>query len=273
MGLPPDAGDGELVRAIEDNAAAMLLEMGRLGGGRQRDDPDLAWSIGGSPLDYHNCVVRADLPPAAADEAIARSREEMAAYAVPGSWHIGPSMRPDDIDDRLRAAGFVDDGTEPGMAVDLGALATGRPAPDGLLVERVADEAGLAAWESVLASGFGEGEREARWVASIYRAAGYAAPASPWRHFLARIDGVPVGTATTYLAAGVVGLYFVSTTPAARRRGVGAAVTLAALHDARELGCRVGVLQSSAAGRSVYAGLGFRELCTFQLFTWDPAGR
>lgn len=270
MTLHPDAGDDALVRAIEDNAAALLLEMGRLGGGRQRDDPDLAWSIGGSPLDYHNCVVRADLGAAAADEAIALSRDMLSEYAVPGTWHVGPSMRPADLGDRLLAAGFVADGTEPGMAADLSALAMDRPTSDGPVVERVTDEATLAEWEETLAAGFGEGEREARWVASIYRAAGYSEPAGPWRHFLARLEGLPVGTATAYLAAGVVGLYFVSTAPGARRRGVGAAVTLAALRDARELGYHVGVLQSSAAGRSMYARLGFRQLCTFHLYTWHP---
>lgn len=270
MTLRPDAGDDALVRAIEDNAAALLLEMGRLGGGSQRDDPDLAWSIGGSPLDYHNCVVRADLGAAAADEVIVQSREMLSEYAVPGTWHVGPSMRPADLGDRLLAAGFVADSTEPGMAADLSALTMDRPTSDGPEVERVTDEATLAEWEATLASGFGEGEREARWVASIYRAAGYAEPVGPWRHFLARLDGIPVGTATAYLAAGVVGLYFVSTAPAARRRGVGAAVTLAALRDARELGYQVGVLQSSAAGRSMYARLGFRELCAFHLYAWHP---
>ena len=54
--------DAELVRAIEDNAAELLMAMGAAGGGVQRDDGTARWTIGGSPIDYHNAVVAADLP-------------------------------------------------------------------------------------------------------------------------------------------------------------------------------------------------------------------
>jgi GNAT superfamily N-acetyltransferase len=59
------------------------------------------------------------------------------------------------------------------------------------------------------------------------------------------------------------------TIPEARRRGIGAAITLAGLQEARDSGYRTGVLGSSAAGRSVYAGLGFREFCTIDLYEWS----
>ncbi|WP_238161280.1 hypothetical protein [Kribbella antibiotica] len=51
--------DSELVRAIEDNTAELLMAMGAAGGGSQRDDATARWTIGGSPLDYHNAVVAA----------------------------------------------------------------------------------------------------------------------------------------------------------------------------------------------------------------------
>jgi GNAT superfamily N-acetyltransferase len=79
-----------------------------------------------------------------------------------------------------------------------------------------------------------------------------------------------VATTTVYLAAGVAGVYFVMTVPEARRRGIGAAITYGALRAAE--GVEYGVLGASAAGRPVYAGLGFREYCTIELYEWAGTG-
>lgn len=257
----------ELIRAIEANAAELLMRMGTTGGGQQRDDAGVRWTIGGSPIDYHNAVVAAALSADDADEVVAESLALMKERGVPGSWHVGPSMRPDDLGERLLAAGFSQGGGEPGMAVELAKLAETPAAPTGLRISRVQSDDVLRVWASTLARGFGEGEKEADWVAEVYRLEGYA---DPWRHYLGRLHGEPVATATIFLAAGVAGVYFVMTVPEARQRGIGAAITLAALQEARDSGIEYGVLGSSPAGRSVYARLGFREYCTIELYEWAP---
>src|SRR5438067_2376685 len=160
--MPRNIRAVDLARAVEENQAEFLLALGRAGGGEERSDPHLSWTIGGSPLAYHNTVVRANLTPDRADAAIAASLALMRARGVPGSWHVGPSMRPRDLGDRLRAHGFAG-GPEPGMALDLDRLADA-PAPPGLTVARVRAAADLDAYADVLARGFGEGPPEAAWV-------------------------------------------------------------------------------------------------------------
>ena len=54
----------------------------------------------------------------------------------------------------------------------------------------------------------------------------------------------------------IVGLYNISTLEAFRRRGVGTALTLQTLLDARDGGFRTATLQA-AAGVSIYTGIGF----------------
>ncbi|MFC9690451.1 GNAT family N-acetyltransferase [Kribbella sp. NPDC056951] len=250
----------DLAQAIEDNTAELLMAMGAAGGGSQRDDASARWTIGGSPLDYHNAVVAAagDL-----EQVVAESAAELRRYGVPGTWHVGPSLRSPELTNHLTAAGFAPDGSEPGMALRLADLRTPTAVP-GLALERVTDDAALATWAHTLAQGFGEGEKEARWVSSIYRTLGYA---DPWRHYIATRNGTPVGTITIYLTAAVAGVYFVMTVPEARRQGIGAALTHEALTQANT---QYAVLTSSNAGRSVYASLGFQDHCTVDLYTLSP---
>lgn len=89
--------DRALEQAIFTNSADLLMRMGTAGGGEQRDDGTVRWTIGGSPIDYHNAVVAADLQPEAADAVIAESMRLMRQHGVPGGWHVVPSMRPDDL--------------------------------------------------------------------------------------------------------------------------------------------------------------------------------
>jgi GNAT superfamily N-acetyltransferase len=259
-----------LVRAIEENGAAFLLELGRAGGAEERDEPGVRWVIGGSPIDYHNCVVHADLAPADADAAIEASIERLVAHAVPGTWHVGPSMRPADLGARLVAHGFTYAGDEIGMAADLSALPKELDAPSGLAIERVRGEQDLTAWTRTLAVGFGEGEREAAWVGEMYRRIGFGDDL-PWRHYLGWLGGAPVATATLFLGAGAAGIYFVFTVPEARRRGIGAAMTHAPLRDAYALGYHVGLLGASQMGFSVYQRLGFQEYCRIGIYEWRPS--
>jgi GNAT superfamily N-acetyltransferase len=266
-----DLSSPALARAIEENAEEFLVALGRAAGAKERDDPRVRWVIGDIPIDYHNCVVRAELLPEDADGVILESLERFRAQGAPGSWHVGPSMRPADLGERLLKHGFSYGGSDIGMAADLRALPERVPVPEDLAIERVRDEEGLAAWRETLARGFGEGPLEAEWVSEMYRRLGLG-DHWPWRHYLGRLGGEPVATSTLFMDASAAGVYFVFTVEEARRRGIGAAMTLTPLLEARETGYRVGVLGSSNMGYPVYRRLGFREYCEIRIYEWHPPG-
>ena len=147
---------------------------------------------------------------------------------MPVLWWTGPRTRPRDLGARLERHGFARDDEAPGMALELARLPAAAAPPPELTVERVESGAALAAFVATFRHGFGIDAAFERpwvnWLATLGLGDG-----APMRHFLARWEGEPVGTATVLLAAGVAGVYNVATLPAARRRGVGAATTRAAL--------------------------------------------
>lgn len=256
-------------QVIEENVAEFLLAMGRAGGGEEHRTPQIQWTIGGSPVSYHNAVVRADLSSHQADAAIQAFIGRLRAYRLPGSWHVAPGMQPDDLAERLARLSFHDGGPEPAMAADLLHLDPTSSGPDELVIERVQNSRALDEWMITLAQGFGE--REAKWAREVYARIGLD-DAVPWRHFLGKIGARPVATATLFLSSGVGGLYFVSTVPEMRRKGIGLAITRQAMQTAKDMGYRVAVLGSSEMGLRLYQSLGFREYFRYRIMEWQYNG-
>jgi len=85
-----------------------------------------------------------------------------------------------------------------------------------------------------------------------------------YRVWLGSVAGRPVSTATAYLSDGFVGVYNVATAADARGRGYGEALTWAATLCEPALPA---VLESSAMGRRVYAGMGYRSVGAFEVWT------
>jgi Acetyltransferase (GNAT) domain len=243
------------------------MALGRAAGVELREDGRVRWAIGNSPIDYFNCVVHADLKGDEAEREITASLERMRAHDVPGSWHVGPSMRPPDLGARLLAHGFEYGGDDIGMAIDLSALPEAVAVPESFVVERVRDEARLGEWVATFGTGYGVGSADVRWFEGVLRRIGVE---GAWRYYLGRLEGEPVATSALLFAAGVAGIYCVSTVEPARRRGIGAAVTLAGLREARDLGFTISVLGSSEMGYPVYRKLGFIECCRIGLYEWRP---
>jgi ribosomal protein S18 acetylase RimI-like enzyme len=67
----------------------------------------------------------------------------------------------------------------------------------------------------------------------------------------------------------VAGIYNVAVVPAARGRGIGREVTLAALRAARSLGYSLSTLGSSDLGLPVYRRIGYEEVCRIRVYVVD----
>jgi ribosomal protein S18 acetylase RimI-like enzyme len=248
-----------LARMVEANLAEHYAYLGHAPGAELADEGDLLWVITGVMSATQNGVVRArlgHLTPAALGARIDQVLRRFRDRRVYMSWWVGPATEPPEIGAHLEAHGMPA-GRVPGMAADLVTL-NEPPAAPGLAVVPVTDEAALWRWVGVHGHDFSEADRRAH--IELYAGLGLS-HRLPWRHDVGRRDGKPVGASSLFLGGGAAGIYNVATVPEARRQGIGTAMTLAPLRQARAEGYRVGVLQSSAAGASVYRRLGFGRCC------------
>ena len=91
--------------------------------------------------------------------------------------------------------------------------------------------------------------------------------------FIGYLDGTPVSTSMSFRTGAVVGVYNVGTAAVARRRGIGWAMTAAAIVAGANAGATVATLQSSAMAASMYEAHGFRRLFQYRLFSPSDAAR
>jgi GNAT superfamily N-acetyltransferase len=181
------------------------------------------------------------------------------------TWWLEPQLELGAWDESLRSHGLRYDNNTPGMAVDLTGLSAFGSASSQLDLRPVEDLAGLQTWTSTFMAGYGVPDA---WAANLFELFASLGLVPPIRHYVGYWHGEPVATSTLFMAAGVAGIYNVATLPKARGQGFGAALTTTPLHEARHLGYRVGVLQSSEQGYRVYQRLGFQHLCQMEHFYW-----
>ncbi len=258
-----DSSPESLLRAIEANTLDAFVRWGQALGSSFVEDGEVQLFISGTPLQLWNGVVRARFVDGAdVDRKIDETLAHFAARQVPLAWLVGPGTRPLDLGRRLEAHGMTPDAEVPGMAMLLADMPAEAAAVPGLTIAEVGDGAAMVRWIETVATGseFPDVVREQLMV--LYGRYGFQ-PSTTVRYLLGSLEGRPVATSLLFFSAGVAGLYCVATVPDARGRGIGNAITLAALQAARDQGYAVGVLQSSAMGLAIYRRLGFREYCTF----------
>jgi hypothetical protein len=266
--------DIELAAAVQENLFALFRAMATLPGSELVESERLSYHLASPSNPMYKGVWRTRL---ASDEADSMIDETLAWFKARNApflfWWTGPGTTPDDLGQRLVARGLVSmeaqlDHVAPGMKfTELGA--PGMVAdlqhmheealtqvPPGFTIEEVQDEASLYDFKRIIIEGYEIPEAMAQgWVQA---ALSFGIGRTPWKMYLGRWNGAPVATHILFNGAGVAGVYGVATVPSARGKGMGGAVTLKPVLDARALGYRYAVLFSTEMGIHAYERIGFR---------------
>ena len=256
-----DAAGAAIGRHLDRSFRAMVVS------GHRAEGPRFLRLLTGEPHPFGNfAVVSAPADPETTRDAI----EPLVARGVPAAVLFPDLDVPADVDAYLTEQGFAPHAAMPAMGVDISSLKA-TALPDGYEFVRVGD---------------GDGDDSEEWVRQF--AAGYELPLgvaqcfppaaldagssenSAMQFFAIRRRGAIVCTSACHLDGGLAGIYCVSTIPEERGKGLGAHATAEPLRLAGRQGYRVGILQSSEAGHSLYKSLGFADFGGVPLYVRIP---
>ena len=202
-------------------------------------------------------VLWSDLTDADADAVIAAETARDVPYL---EWKHYSGDRPADLPDRLAAAGLTAEGPETVLVADLDELALAQPAPDGVRVATVDDEAGVDALVAVHQEVFGDlnpGTRTAV-LTSL------SMDPRPTEAVVAWAGERPVSAGRIEFAQGrdFAGLFGGGTAEDWRGRGVFRTLVAHRAARARERGVRYLYVDAVPMSRPIFERLGFVPLTT-----------
>jgi ribosomal protein S18 acetylase RimI-like enzyme len=267
---------GYVVEACSDPHLVMVIErqwfdyMGYLPQHAPRGevfrDASLTRGSTGVPHPSWNGVSFTHLTPENRDHKIEETVNYFTSRNLPFTWWTGPSTRPPNLGEHLEAHGFIHTSDMPGMAIELSMIQDDLPQPSGLRIEPVEDIVTLKKYAQVATTCFDMPAFIDNFFDIEANIGLKRFP--PRRNYIGYLKGEPIASSSLLLAQGVAGIYVVGTLPEARRKGIGTAMTLAPLQEARNRGYNVGVTHSSPMGLGVYQRMGFKEYCKIGSYKW-----
>lgn len=254
---------------IEENAITYYRVLSRCLDGQFNETTRFAWFTTGrrSLLRFNGVLRSAVTRPDDLAQAAGPIVDVFLAGNLPFFWVDWPMAPAPGLADYLSARGVdFHRFTMPAMARGLDDLPP-TLLPDGCEIVRVQTLADQADWLAVLMEGF-ELTEAARADFGQYLANSVAESQTAIEHVVARWQGEPCAIATLLHTHCGAGIYHVTTTPAHRGRGLGKALTIAAMQEASRAGHTEAILFATPSGFPLYQRLGFETVATADLYTW-----
>jgi GNAT superfamily N-acetyltransferase len=261
-----DLSTAALIAPVKNNLFAYFRFLGSSTASQQAELPQAYRWFTKIPHPWFNGMLSTSSVTGSTAKLIKETISYFASHKVPSfSWWLAPDISAGEWSEDLLPHGFHFSQDTPGMAIDLSNLPSIELSSNNLTIQTVSHLAELQVWSQTFFQGY---ELPIEFAQNYFEIISPLGLSLPVRYYLGYQNGQPVAVSTLFLAAGVAGIYNVATLPAARGKGLGTALTMAPLLDARLAGYKVGVLQSSAKGYGVYQRMGFRQVCTMDCFYW-----
>lgn len=194
------------------------------------------------------CAVGIETPLTEAD--LDELERRCADVGVEPSVEVTPLTHPDTVAALLRR-GYARDDEVVAFRLALSDRADAGTAPDWLAIEAVGDDADrIRVWQEAAALGWGHSEPSRRRASDAFGAVAAIVDDPGLLLAVDRVDGAVVGCASLSIVDGVATLGGMSTVPAARRRGVQAALIEHRLDLAAHLGAELAVSTTVPDGAS-----------------------
>jgi GNAT superfamily N-acetyltransferase len=251
--LARGASNGDLVRAAAANQTEWMLRTAEAAGGVVHRERGVAWAVSAAGAVLAFPELSRERLGGLLPQFLSAARRSGAREA--SCWSLLPT-EPDTLGSELLEAGFRERWQAHWMAAEIEPRPL-EPPPVGVQV-------GVAppTWKATELPW--DGER----IAGVRSRLADAHPRRVW-HLGAWRDGRPVGHTVLNVSTGrlgAAGIYDMGVAEAERRRGIGRALTRAALELARTQGCAFATLNATPEGELLYGTVGFRSVGIAQ--TW-----
>jgi GNAT superfamily N-acetyltransferase len=257
----------DIAKAIEANGVECCKYWANWPDMERHEDNNRLWLITRHKFPFFNNIFGARFETDDLVDNIEKALNPYKEQNVPMLWWTGPTTQPPNLGEYLISYGFEHVFEAPAMAVDLSTLKKAPSTAIDLSIEEILDKKALKTWCDIMTFVYDFPDIALEpWfdmLASLGLGSG-----KPYRHFLARVEGKPVATASVFFGAGLAGLSSVATLPEYRKQGIGKAITIAPLLEARNMGYRIGALFSSEMALEMYKDIGFKEYARGNCYIW-----
>jgi ribosomal protein S18 acetylase RimI-like enzyme len=197
---------------------------------------------------------------------IAKVCEEFNAARLPAAWWTCEEVRDAYVSSTLEEQGFIEDEVDMGMVANLDDLPQDIQYPPNLKFRMANSFEEINEFGNIIASLF---EPPDDFVLPFYQRVGELDNLEnrPLRLLMAYVDNKPVCTSSIFLLRQTASLFDISTLQEYRNRGYGSAITHYTLSYAKKLGARFATLQAAPDGLNIYKRMGFKETCTFRIYS------
>jgi GNAT superfamily N-acetyltransferase len=262
-----DISSVDMAKAIEANGVSCCKYWANWPDMELHEEENRLWLITDHNFPFFNNIFWARIDTDKINDGIGEALSPFTAKGVAMLWWTGPTTQPPDLGKNLLSYGFEHVFEAPAMALDLNSLKEEQPTIPDLTIEEILDKKDLKTWCDIMTFVYDFPDFAHEPWFEMLASLGLG-PDKPFRHYLARVEGKPVATASVFFGAGLAGLSSVATLPEYRKQGIGTAITLEPLLEARRSGYRIGALFSSEMALDMYREIGFKEYARGNCYIW-----
>ena len=205
-----------------------------------------------------------------AEEHVRRSALFFTGLGIPFTWWFPPGTRGERFRRALEERGMPERCSPPAMVMALDDSMERPQLPPECSVRMAISPAEAGEWARFSLEGFDSGPEHQESFSAFCSSLATPPFTESFRLLTLRVGSDAAATALLSLTGDIAGLYYFSTLPAFRRRGLGRHFLSETLEEARRSGCRTAVLQASPMGYPLYKSAGFTACGRFTVHSADP---
>ncbi|WP_425448926.1 GNAT family N-acetyltransferase [Dethiothermospora halolimnae] len=175
---------------------------------------------------------------------------------APNYWVVAPNSKTENLEKHLQKEGFNAVTSWSCMGANYKDIKKDFDKPNDLIIETVSSREKLEDWSKVIGDCDVDGLDRLSYNEKV-------------KFYIGYINEKIVGYSMMVLSNEVAGLYMIGVLPDYRNQGIGKAMTIKPILDAKNMGYTTSVLQATETGERIYRQIGFKEYSRYKIYKYE----